>query len=315
MLIRGNSAEGERDGGATRDAGHAMAETTDTPPFVRHHDTARALVRTFHDAMAPQLTSKGAVTREELARAFAAMMDQWPRVLPLFARTCRSCTARGASPFAPDAPAGAALDADGGRRRDYVTRLMFSTVLGSLPEEFDPLTGALFPRVVAPGLQANLAGLFYEKEWEAMNEDAIAVFRQVGTERDAEVWDRIRRHITLPAVAGAVFVRVLLRFRQFHFQRQSFIRRMTEALRDQRFAFTDAHFDALFEAMFGHLRDGLATELGRARIDMRYGDETSGHLMRIFDQFDKRRLEAALPVRSVGGALRPAALPRRSGHR
>ena len=290
-----------------------MAEISDTPPFVRHHDTARALVRTFHEAMTPHLASKGAVTQEELARAFAMMMDQWPRVLPLFARTCRTCTARGASPFVVDEATGANGGADGaaGRRRDYVTRLMFSTVLGALPEEFDPLTGEVFPRVVAPGLQVNLAGLFYEKEWEAMNEDAIAVFRQIGTDRDAEVWERIRRHITLPAVAGAVFVRVLLRFKQFHFQRRAFVRRMVDSLREQRFAFTDAHFDALFEAMFGHLRADLASELGRARIDVRYGDETAGHLLRIFDQFDKRRLEAALPVRSIGGALRPPSTPRR----
>ncbi|WP_051341498.1 hypothetical protein [Azospirillum halopraeferens] len=287
-----------------------MAEISDTPPFVRHHDVAGTLVRTIHEAMAPQLNARGVVTREELGRAFGALMEQWPRALPLFARTCRTCTERGAPHATPVAD-----PADEGRRRDFVTRLIFSTVPGTVPEEVDPLTGALFPRVAVPGLQATLAGLFYEKEWEAMNADAVAVFRQIGSGRDAEVWERIRRHITLPAVAGAVFVRVLLRFKQFHFQRQSFVRRMTETLRDQRFTFTDAHFDALFEAMFGHLREDLASELGRARIDVRYGEDTAGHLLRIFEQFDKRRQEATLPVRSVGGALRPAALPRRSGGR
>ncbi|MGQ9366826.1 hypothetical protein [Azospirillum sp. ST 5-10] len=298
-----------------------MADISDTPPFVRHHDTAKALMRTFQEAVEPHLATKGAISRDEMARAFATMMEQWPRVLPLFARTCHSCLAhRGPSRTAhtggtDGAPACATCAAgaftEGGRRRDYVTRLIFSSVLGTLPEEFDPLTGAVFPRVVAPGLQSTLAALFYEKEWEAMNEDAVAVFRQVGTDRDGEVWERIRRHATLPAVTGAMFVRVLLRFKQFHFQRQSFVRRMTEALRDTRFEFTDGHFDSLFEAMFGHLRDDLASELGRARVDVRYGDDTSGHLLRIFDQFDRRRQEAAQPIRSLGGARRLPGAARR----
>ncbi|HYH19382.1 MAG TPA: hypothetical protein VD995_12265 [Azospirillum sp.] len=278
-----------------------MADTSDTPPFVRHHRTARALVHTLHEALAPQLVTRGALTHDEFARAFARLMDEWPRVLPLFARTCRACTA-GRAETAP--PPSFHPDEAEGRRRDYVTRLMFSTILSKVPEAQDPISGAVFPHVAAPGLQANLNALFYEKEWEAMNADALNIFAQIGTDRDEEIWARVHRHATLPVLSDALFVRVMLRFKQFAFQRQSFMRRMVQTLESRRFTFTEEHFNALFAALFDHLRDDIKTELGRARVDVRYGDETAGSLLRIFAEFDKLREDRQRPIRGIGGARR-----------
>ncbi|HEY0837513.1 MAG TPA: hypothetical protein VGE72_26605 [Azospirillum sp.] len=281
-----------------------MADTSETPPFVRHHRTARALVHTLHEALAPQIATRGALTHEEFARAFARLMDEWPRVLPLFARTCRTCTAgRTEEPLLP--PPDFHADEAEGRRRDYVTRLLFSTILCKVPQAQDPLSGAVFPRVAAPGLQANLAALFYEKEWEAMNADALNIFAQIGTDRDDEIWVRVTRHATLPVLSDALYVRVMLRFKQFAFQRQSFMRRMTQVMENRRFTFTDEHFNALFAALFDHLRDDIKTELGRARVDVRYGDETAGSLLRIFAEFDTLRDEQKRPIRGIGGARRP----------
>ncbi|HYD69323.1 hypothetical protein [Azospirillum sp.] len=280
-----------------------MADTSNTPPFVRHHRTARALVHTLHEALAPQLVTKGALTHEEFARAFARLMEEWPRVLPLFARTCRTCTAGRMEQPLP--PPGFRADEAEGRRRDYVTRLMFSTILANVPEAQDPISGAVFPRVAAPGLQAHLNALFYEKEWEAMNADALSIFAQIGTDRDEEIWARVHRHATLPVLSDALYVRVMLRFKQFAFQRQSFMRRMVQVLENRRFTFTEEHFNALFAALFDHLREEIRTELGRARVDVRYGDETSGALMRIFAEFDKAREDRTRPIRGIGGAMRP----------
>lgn len=276
---------------------------TDSPPFVRHHRTARALVRTFQEALEPQFCSKGILTQEEFARAVALMMEHWPKALPLFAHTCKACLGTTAPHGEETRPQ---LFRPDGRRRDFVTRLMFSTLIGRVPETVDPVTGVAFPQVIAPGLQANLLALFYDKEWEALNADAVAIYNQIGTDQDDEVWRRIARQDTLAVLADTMFVRVLLRFKQFHFQRQSFIRRMTDILRDKRFDFADDHFDTMFETMFGRLRGALATELDRARVDIHYGEGTADNMLRIFDQFDKRRLEQSAPIQTLGGGRRPA---------
>lgn len=282
------------------------------PPFARHQRTAERLVRTLQEALAPQIQSRGTITAEEFDRAVGVLLEHADKLTPLFAHNCRACLDHPVPPrirlalFQPD-----------GRRRDFVTRLLFATLRGRVPERVDPLTGLVFPQVVAPGLQANVAALFYDKEWEAMNADACAVFHKIGDAQDGEVWERIAEDDTLPIIVDALFVRVLLRFKQFAFQRQAFMRRMVETMRERRFVFTEEHFVMLFDSLFTRLRHELRTELGRARMDTRYGDDTSGHLLRIFDEFDRHRRDLSLPTRTLGGAqrvaaLRPPAAPRRA---
>ncbi|ALG71927.1 hypothetical protein VY88_10410 [Azospirillum thiophilum] len=278
--------------------------STDPPPFERHHRTAQALVSTFQEALEPQFTAKGALSREDFTRAVGLMMAHWPSVLPLFATICQSCTASACGGCGPAGEAPPLFQADG-RRRDFVTRLMVSALRTRLPDSMDPITGATFPQIIVPGLQASLSALFYEKEWEALNASALSVFNRLGTDRDAEVWRRLAHEDTLAVLADMPFVRAMLRFRQFHQQRQTFIRRMTDQLRDSRFIFADQHFETLFDALFGRLREGVRTEQDRARIDIHYGEGTAEALMRIFDQFDRHRLEQAAAIRVPGGRRTP----------
>lgn len=272
--------------------------TPDAPsPFARHQRTAEALLQTLEQALQPQFAQKGAIGRDDLARAVALIIRHEAALAPLFAENCRACLAQGAGPTAGRA---AAIQADR-RRRDHVTRLLFSAVTTRTPESVDPITGEVFPRILAAPLQSHLSALFYEKEWEAMNADALLALQKIGTDRDEEIWTRIGEDEALPIVIDAVFIRVLLRFRQFAFQRQNFIRRMGELLRDRRFVVTEDHFIMLFDSMFDRLRPGLASELSRALLDVRYGDETAVALLKIFDEFDKYRKDLALPVRSLAG--------------
>ncbi|PWC39250.1 hypothetical protein [Azospirillum sp. TSO35-2] len=284
--------------------------STDPPPFERHHRTAQALVSTFQEALEPQFTAKGALSRDEFTRAMGLMMAHWPSVLPLFAAICQSCTkscgaaaCHGCEGRPAEEPR-RLFHADG-RRRDFATRLLVSALRTKVPERMDPVTGATFPQVIVPSLQASLTGLFYEKEWEALNASALSIYNRLGTDQDAEVWRRLADEDTLAVLADTTFVRVMLRFRQFHQQRQTFMRRMTDRLRDQRFVFADQHFEALFDALFGRLRAGLRTEFDRAHIDVHYGEGTADALMRIFDQFDKHRMEQAAPVHVLGGRQMP----------
>ncbi|MBP2232679.1 hypothetical protein J2847_006010 [Azospirillum agricola] len=284
--------------------------TTDPPPFVRHHRAAQALVSTFQEALEPQFSSKGALSRDDFTRAVNLMMAHWPAVLPLFAGICQSCTAagcrtgKGCGGGKPDAAPQPGPKPDE-RRRDFATRLIVSTLRARVPEVMDPITGARFPQIIVGGLQASLNGLFYDREWQALNADAVAIYNRIGSERDERIWDRIAGEDTLAVLADTLLVRVMLRFRQFHQQRQAFIRRMTELLRDRRFVFADEHFDTLFDSLFGRLRDTLRSELDRARVDIHYGEGTADSLLRIFDQFDKHRLDQSLPIKALGGRSKP----------
>lgn len=265
------------------------------PPFVRHQKTAEAMLRALAQALQPSFSQGGTIAVEELARAVETVVRRGAALAPLFAQNCQACAAQGAA-----AGVAAAYQADR-RRRDYVTRLLFAAVAAETPESVDPLTGETFPRVLASPLQSHIAGLFYEKEWEAMNADALLLYQKIGSDADEAVWEKVHEDDALPFLADAVFIRVLLRFRQFAFQRQNFIRHMGELLRERRFVLTDAHFVALFDAMFSRLRPALKSELGRARIDIRYGEETASSMLKIFDEFDKHRKELAMPIKTLAG--------------
>lgn len=278
------------------------------PPFIRHQKTAEALLQTLAEALAPICMEKGALDEGDVRRAVRLMLRHGPKLEPLFAANCRACVAAAT----PPQERMAAYQADE-RRRDFVTRLLFAAVSLQTPESVDPLTGEVFPRVLAGPLQNHVAGLFYEKEWEAMNADALLVFQKAGSDSGEAVWEALRQDQALPFVADVVFIRVLLRFKQFAFQRQNFIRRMGEMLKERRFVLTEEQFMEIFDAMFGRLRDGLESELGRARIDTRYGEETASAMLRIFDEFDKRRQELATPVRSLGGGQKTMQAQRQVG--
>lgn len=294
-----------------------MTTTPDTlPPFARHQKTAEVLLQTLAQALQPTLAEKGALSADDLARAVELMLRHKQTLAPLFAVNCRACLAAGPAAAVKGM---AAFQADQ-RRRDYVTRLLFAAVAAQTPETVDPITGDSYPRLLAGPLQTHVASLFYEREWEAMNADALLLFQKVGVDSGEAVWERLQTDDALPFVADAVFIRVLLRFRQFAYQRQHFIRRMGDLLRDRQFIVTEAHFIALFDAMFGRLRPALASELGRARIDTRYGEETATTMLRIFDEFDRRRLELASSFKVLmepqklmraRSAPRPATLPKR----
>lgn len=294
-----------------------MTTTPDSlPPFARHQKTAEVLLQTLAQALGPVIAEKGALSADELTRAVDLMLRHKAALAPLFAANCRACLAAGPAAAAEGL---AAFQADQ-RRRDYVTRLLFAAVATQTPECLDPITGESYPRVLAGPLQTHVASLFYEREWEAMNADALLLFQKVGVDSGEAVWERLQDDDALPFVADAVFIRVLLRFRQFAYQRQHFIRRMGDLLRERRFVLSEEQFMALFDAMFGRLRGPLGSELGRARIDTRYGDETASTMLRIFDEFDKRRQELATSFKALASPQklmrarpdpRPAVVPAR----
>jgi hypothetical protein len=127
-----------------------------------------------------------------------------------------------------------------------------------------------------------------------LNGQAQTIFATIGTDCDAEVWQRIAADDTMGMLTDQVFVRRLLRFRQFTPQRQAFMSRIVTSVDPEAYRFTDADFCELFERMFGRFRGASqCTEL-RTRLDVLYGDDTAEQVDRIFYAFDRYQEDVKL---------------------
>lgn len=251
-------------------------------PHLAHTRAAVGLMRTVRDALQPMFDARGAVTREEFDRVIRLLETANDRTSSLFSPICRACVEHpvpaAARELSPDVE---------GRRRDFAARLLFAHVVDRVRESRDPITGELYPQVLGPALRDTLSGLFYEIEWRALNVDALTVFRMIGQVPDKQVRARVDEDDMIAIVAGSVFVRFALRFKQYALQRQAFTRRMNEMLRERRFAFTDGHFVEMFGAIIARLRHETAIEFRRARLDTRYGDGAAQGVLRVIEDHDR----------------------------
>ena len=147
-----------------------------------------------------------------LDRAFNLIEGFWPKTLPAFKANCRLCIDKnGSRAYNPDA-----------RRKDFLTRFVFSLLITTIPSRMDPGSGKYFPQVIVRGIQRNIVNLFSNAEYEMLNSQAQAIFATIGTDDDAQTWPLIRADETMSMLADKVFIRMLLRFKQFNQQRQSF---------------------------------------------------------------------------------------------
>lgn len=244
-------------------------------PHQRHQELAHTVLRTFYEALEPYFRAKDHVTREDLAKAFALMESHWPRIEPLFVSACQvHCTQREGRVYQPDQ-----------RRKDFLTRLVFSNVLARLPTYEITPGGSRFPHILIRGIQKNVTSIFHDKEYDTLNAQAQSIFAQIGTDDDIEIWPLITGEHTLNVMADKIFVRLLLRFKQFNHQRQVFCRNMALSLVDQPYTFDATAFCALFEALFSPFEIMLGDEDGRIKLDLFFGEETSEKLSRIFELY------------------------------
>ena len=153
----------------------------------KQHDLARTLIRTFYEALAVQFDRKDHITKDELDRAFNLIEGFWPKTLPAFKANCRLCIDKnGSRAYNPDA-----------RRKDFLTRFVFSLLITTIPSRMDPASGKYFPQVIVRGIQRNIVNLFSNAEYEMLNSQAQAIFATIGTDDDAQTWPLIRADETM----------------------------------------------------------------------------------------------------------------------
>lgn len=259
--------------------GRAQAVMADKLPHETHHEMAHTLMRTFYEALEPHFLTKGYMTKDDLDKAFTLMASFWPKVLPLFGATCKECSdARGDKVYVPDI-----------RRKDFLTRLIFSYVLTNVPMRHDSATRVTFPQVLVRGIQKNVSSLFHEREYDELNRHAQSIFMQIGTDKDNEVWPLIQADDTLSIMADKILIRFLLRFKQFNHQRQVFTRNITLTLMESSYSFSDADFCLVFQGLFGRFEEMLRSDEGRLRIDLFFGEDSAEKLNKVFFQFSNFR--------------------------
>ena len=139
--------------------------------------------------------------------------------------------------------------------------------------------------MIVRGIQRNIVNLFSNAEYEMLNSQAQAIFATIGTDDDAQTWPLIRADETMSMLADKVFIRMLLRFRQFNQQRQSFTALIVSSIEANAYKFTDQDFCEIFEVIFGRYDKMIKTPEGRTKMDVYYGDGTADgiiqHLLRL----------------------------------
>jgi hypothetical protein len=245
------------------------------------HDLARTIIRTFYEALSTQLDKKHYLTKTDLDRSFRLFDGFWPSTLPVFKANCKTCIERHTGKvYHPDS-----------RRKDFVTRFVFSHVILNIPERTSPVSGVKYPQVIVRGIQKNVTTLFHAKEYNTLNSTAQMIFASIGTDCDVEMWPLIRADDTMNFLADKIFIRLLMRFKQFNHQRQIFVRNITQNIDPKTYTFTDEDFCELFECLFSRFEDILRTEDGRVRIDVYYSDNTAETITRIFASFHQFKRE------------------------
>jgi hypothetical protein len=261
------------------------------------HDLARTLIRTFYEALSVQFDRKDHITKDELDRAFNLIEGFWPKTLPAFKANCRLCIDKiGTRAYNPDA-----------RRKDFLTRFVFSLLITSIPSRMDPGSGKYFPQVIVRGIQRNIVNLFSNAEYEMLNSQAQAIFATIGTDDDAQTWPLIRADETMSMLADKIFIRMLLRFRQFNQQRQSFTGIIVANIEANAYKFTDQDFCDIFNAVFGRYDQMVKKPEGRTKMDVYYGDGTADGIISIFFAFEqfKKDMIAREGLTSKGKGKRP----------
>ena len=88
-------------------------------------------------------------------------------------------------------------------------------------------------------------------------------------------------------LADKVFIRMLLRFKQFNQQRQSFTAVIVANIEANAYKFTDQDFCEIFEVIFGRYDKMVKKPEGRTKMDVYYGDGTADGIFSIFFAFEQ----------------------------
>jgi len=243
-----------------------------------HHDITLNLIDTILSAVEKNFDKKDSLTRAEMLEAFEKIRLYLPNTVAIYEGTCKECLALNRTVYAPDS-----------RRKDFLTRLIFSKIVNKAPPLPVARSNRHYPHVLIPGIQKNVKAIFAESEFSIFNQLARDLYAEAGTDGDQEVWEKIRASEPMTISANRVFVQLLLNFRSFNMRHWEFIRLLQQEVDPSLYKVTEYDFCELFEALFGDFEDIAKDDVLRQKINTYYGDESAEQMNAVLMAYKRYR--------------------------
>ncbi|MBI1206425.1 MAG: hypothetical protein GC191_03945 [Azospirillum sp.] len=262
---------------------------TDSPPRPPSMDRAGDVLDAVAAALRRAFAGKEQITRGELEAALLELRGTWRPT-----RSTPSASADNTRQAAGHEAAGPArIDyVPDVRRKDFLTRLVFSRILSRVPVRQVGIVagaGVFYPRLLAPGIQANLRALFQPRELFLLNQHARKIFADLGTDHDDTIWPVISASRSMTVRVDRIFIRILLAFKNFNVRKWEFIRILTTQVEPRLCQIDEDVFFELFDALFHDYRAMVASTDGLARLDSYYGQTCGEELRAVFATYHRQR--------------------------
>ena len=239
-------------------------------------DISRSFFSLVFESIYKNFGNRAALNGRDIARIKAGIEASWPEFESMFGDTCVQCME--APWFAQDE-----------RRKDAITRLVFSRILMKVPSR-PAAGGAEFPRVIAPGLQTMVSILLTNREWRILNDHARFIFEYIGGDDDASLARHFAGNETMTQLCERIFLTLLLRFKFFNARRQEFIRIVNNAVSETSYRMADDEFCEIFEAMFNDYYNLIQSETGRLQVAVSHSEDFPERMAAIFEVYTRFRI-------------------------
>jgi len=224
----------------------------------RNQDLFNYLINTFVSLLPPDKAQQFRSIAKEIER----LLDEHTRAF--------------ITSLPPDLQA-AALSTRDPRRSRFLLRL----IVGRVSHLFAGKNPKI-PKSVIEGLDQFFIKAFGPVVYEELNNEADDMFRGIPSGDDEEMWRIIKATPHWRRFAETILIRILFRFENFANGKKTFVLIVGRVMQDMsKFTFSDAHFNMIFQALFGDLLMEMKTDEQRLRIDFMFGDGTSAKLMAI----------------------------------
>ena len=248
---------------------------------------SRALFGIVFEAIREGFAEREVLTREDVTRIEKKFEESWMHIESLFDNTCAECI--NVPWYIRDE-----------RRKDAITRLVYARLRMNL-EKATTSSGAIFPRVIVPGLQTMIAVMLTNREWRLLNDHARFIFEYIGSDDDAVLEVQLQRNAAIQLLSQRIFLTLLLRFKGFNSRRQEFVRLVNNSAAETGYRMTDLEFCLVFEALFRDYDDMIQSEDGRLRLVISHSEDFPERIKGIFDAYRRFKSGVSFPKRAPAG--------------
>lgn len=243
-----------------------------------HYAAAANLIKTILSAVEGSFENKEIITRSEVRDAFDKIRRYMPNTGAVFESTCRDCVALNQKVYAPDR-----------RRKDFVTRLLFSRIANQVPARAVVRSERPYPHVLIPGFQAAVQMVFTKTEYVIFNKLARDLYAEAGTDADEMIWRVISQSETMAISTDRIFIRFLQFFRNFQGRYRDFMTCLQKDVDKVVYKADEYDFCDFFDALFGAYEAVTKSSDLKLRVNTYHGEECAQQIGAVFLAYKRFR--------------------------